>query len=136
MANVLRGESSFVSEAGETYHLVMDFNAFAEAEDAADMPVDDLLRAVSPVIDAKGNITRKPRIKHFGALLYGALKEKHPAITMPGAIRLLGEGEEIGAAIAKALQGAMPKPDASAEGKVPDKPGTGTKLKRTGRAKA
>lgn len=135
MANVLRGESSFVSASGEAFHLVMDFNAFAEAEDAADMSVDDLLRAVSPEIDAKGNITRKPRIKHLGALLFGALRDRHPSITLPAAIRMLGEGEAVGEAIAKALQGAMPKADPSAEGKVPAKPGTGTRRKRTGRAK-
>lgn len=135
MANVLRGESSFVAKSGETFNLVIDFNAFAEAEDAADMSVDDLLRAVSPQVNDAGEITRKPRIKHLGALLYGALREQHPAITVPDAIRLLGEGEAVGAAIAKALQGAMPKPAASAEGKAPASVGIGTKPKKIGRAK-
>lgn len=136
MANVLRGQSSFIAESGETYSLVIDFNAFAEAEDAADISIDDLLRAVSPEVNDAGEITRKPRIKHLGALLYGALREHHPAITVPDAIRLLGEGEAVGAAIAKALMGAMPGADPSAEGKVQASVGTGTKPKRRGHPKA
>lgn len=51
MANILRGEAGFSAD-GVDYRLVVDFNAFAEAEDAADMAVDDLLVALTPVMDA------------------------------------------------------------------------------------
>lgn len=128
MANINRGESSFESEQGTTFHLVIDFNALAEAEDAADMDVEALLDAITPKVNAAGKIVKKPRIKHLGALLYGALRRMHPAITLPDAIELLNEGEHVGMAIAKAMEGAMPKPDPSAVGKAPAKKrGTGTK---------
>jgi len=137
MANVQRGEASFTASDGRVFYLVMDFNAFAEAEDAADLDIEALLQAVSPKVDASGNVIGKPRIKHLGALLYGGLQAKHPGLTHADAIRLLGEGEQVGEAIAKALRGAMPKQDESAEGKAETLgAGTGTKPKRTGRRKA
>ncbi|MGE6693350.1 hypothetical protein ACQKE8_13005 [Sphingobium limneticum] len=133
MANIQRGEASFVHE-GVTYHLVMDMNAFAEAEDAADMGVDDLLQALSPKIDEKGNITSKPRLKHLGAMLFGALRARHPNLRHADAIRLL-DSKDAGEAIGKALTASMPKPDPSAEGKAAAVPGIGTKPKKTGRQK-
>ncbi|AMK19331.1 hypothetical protein [Sphingobium sp. MI1205] len=127
MANIHRGEASFEVD-GRIYRLVIDFAALAEAEDAADMAVDDLLKAITPVIDLdSGKVLRKPRIKHLGAILYGALKAHQPSITLAAAINLMSAGEQVGEAIAKALQGAMPKPDASAEGKGEAGAGTGTK---------
>lgn len=134
MANIQRGEASFVHE-GVTYHLVMDMNAFAEAEDAADMGVDDLLQALSPKIDEKGNVTSKPRLKHLGAMLFGALRARHPNLRHADAIRLL-DSKDAGEAIGKALTASMPKPDPSAEGKAAAVRGTGTKPKKTGRQKA
>ncbi|GLV22009.1 hypothetical protein TomMM35A_18620 [Sphingobium sp. TomMM35A] len=136
MANIQKGEASFTA-GGKVYRLVMDFNAFAEAEDAADMGVDDLLKAITPEVDGEGNVTKKPRIKHMGAILYGALKAHQPNISLPDAINLMNDGgEAVGEAIAKALNGAMPKADASAEGKAEVLgPGTGTKPSRTGRQK-
>ena len=125
MANIQRGEACFVHD-GATYHLVMDMNAFAEAEDAADMGVDDLLKALSPKMDAKGNITSKPRLKHLGAMLFGALRATHPDISHADAIRLL-DSKDAGEAIGKALTASMPKPDPSAEGKEAAAPGTGMK---------
>lgn len=136
MPNIHKGEASFTTSAGETYHLVMDFNAFAIAEDAADMDLNSLLRAVSPEIDpATGKVVRQPRIKHLGALLHGALQARHPGTTARQAINLLGSGEEVGAAIAKALSGAMLKDGAeSAGGKAPGVPGTGAKPRKAGRS--
>lgn len=134
MANIERGEASFVRD-GVSYLIVMDMNAFAEAEEAADMEVEDLLKALSPKVDAKGNIIKKPRLKHLGAILFGGLRAHHPGVSHADAIRLLnapGAGEAIG----KALTGAMPKPDPSAEGKATASAGTGTKRKKTGQQKA
>jgi hypothetical protein len=136
MAVVQRGEASFVAD-GVTYRLVMDFAAFAEAEDAVGMGIDDLLAAIDPKIDPKTNKpTRTPRLKHIGALLYGALVEHHPGLSQRDALNLLGSSEEAGAALGKAMEGAMPKPDASAEGKAPGPRGTGTTRKSNGRRKA
>jgi hypothetical protein len=131
----MRGEASFVV-GDRTYHLVMDFAAFAEAEDVADMSMNDLMAAIDPQIDSgTGLPTRQPRIKHLGALLYGALKDRQPNITLKDAMRLLPEGEQVGEALAKAIYGAQPKADPSAEGKAPAARGTGTKPKPTGRQK-
>jgi len=124
MANIQRGEASFSAADGTPYKIVLDFAAFAEAEEVADMPVNDLLKAMA-----------KPRLKHLGAILYGGLLEHHPDMTPRRALNLLGEGEAVGEAIAKAIQGAMPKLDPSAEGKATAARGTGTKPKPTGRAK-
>lgn len=135
MANIQKGEASF-SAGGANYRLVLDFNAFAEAEDAADMGVDDLLQAISPKVATDGTILKKPRVKHVGALLFGALRAHHPNLTLRDAINLMSDGEHVGEALGKALQGAMPKPDQSAEGKA-EAPngGAGTKPKQTGRRK-
>lgn len=135
MANIQKGEASFTTADGREFHLVMDFNAFAEAEDAADMDVDALLKCVSPRVDANGKIVGAPRLKHLGALLYGALQDRHPGLALTDAIRLLGEGQQVGEAIAKSLRGAMPKQDESAEGNVQPHAGTGTKPKKTGQRK-
>jgi hypothetical protein len=136
MALVQRGEASFVADDGVTYRLVMDFAAFAEAEDAAGMGVDALLAAVDPKIDPEtGKPTRVPRLKHIGALLYGALAQNHPGLTPRDALNLLGSSEEAGAALGKAMEGAMPKPDPSAEGNAPGLRGIGTTRKSNGRRK-
>lgn len=132
MANFARGEASFSGPSGEVYHIVMDFNAYAEAEDAADMDVNTLLKAVSPEIDpTTGAVIKSPRIKHLGALLFGGLQDRHPGISRKEANRLLS-CEGAGEALAKAMRGSMPQADASAEGKVISPVGTGTKPKKTG----
>lgn len=125
MSVIQRGEASFTANDGTVYKIVLDFAAFAEAEDAANMSVNDLLKAMA-----------NPRLKHLGAILYGGLLEHHPDMTPRRALNLLGEGEAVGEAIGKAVQGAMPKADPSAEGKAKAPPGTGTKRKATGQAKA
>lgn len=131
MPNIHRGEGSFDVD-GVTYRLVVDLNAMAEAEEASALQLDDLLAALSPVVDKDGKVIGKPRLKHVGALLYGALRAHHPDVTLAAAINLLGAGEHVGAAIGKALVAALPKAQAkSAEGKVDA--GTGTKPRPTGR---
>lgn len=135
MANIGKGEASFTA-SGRTYRLVMDLNAYAEAEEATDMDLDTLLKAVSPQIDPKtGLVVKQPRIKHLGALLFGGLQAHHPDISRAEANRLLGE-EGAGEALAKAMRASMPKPDASVEGKASARPGTGTKPKKAGQRKA
>lgn len=137
MPNIQRGEASFTTSEGVTYHLVMDFAAFVEATDAADMEVDELMAAISPQLDpSTGKLTKAPKIKHLAALLYGALTEKHPGITLRQAMNLFAEGSVVGEAIARALEGATPKPDPSAEGKARPRGGTGTARRKTGPRKA
>lgn len=136
MPNIQKGEASFTTSVG-TFHLVLDFNAFAEAEDASGMSVDDLMRALSPEFDPDtGAVTKKPRIKHLGAVLYGGLQARHPGISFKEAVNMMGDSEDVGEAIAKALEGVMAKADPSAEGKARGAVGTGTKPRKTGRRKA
>lgn len=122
---MIRGEASFQTEDGSDYQLVIDLAAFAEAEEVCGLAPDELMQALQPAVDAEGNITRKPKLKHLGALFYGALKAKNPAITPSEAINLMGDSPAAGAALAKAIEGAVPK--ASAGGKGRSRPGTGTK---------
>lgn len=132
----MRGEASFSTDAGETYHLVLDLYAFAEAEEVTGLNPNDLMKALTPVVDEAGAVIKSPPLKVLGGILFGGLKTRHPAITHPDAIRLLGEGEAVGEALAKALQGINPKPDQSAGGKGKAVPGIGTKRKKTGARKA
>ncbi|MGK2908744.1 MAG: hypothetical protein ACSLE1_02945 [Sphingobium sp.] len=132
---IQRGESSFITKDGVKLFLVMDLYAFAEAEDVTGFAPQALMEAVTPKIDPKTKEVIPPRLKALGGLLYGALKEHQPDITHADAIRLFGEGEVVGEAIAKALQGAVPKASPSAEGKVLPLNGTGTKPKKTGQQK-
>lgn len=134
MANIQRGEASFTDGAGKAWHLVMDLAAFADAEDVSGLDLPGLLQAVAVKVDPSGNVTRQPKLKHLGALLYGALQARHPGTSQRDAINLLTEGA--GEAIAKALQGAMPKQDESAEGKALAPNGTGTKPLKVGRKRA
>jgi len=131
-----RGEASFTTDAGATYHLVLDIYCFAEAEDVTGLDPNALIKAITPVLDDKGKVIKRPPLKVLGGLLFGALKTRHPEITHADAIRLLGEGEKVGEALAMALERAQPKATESAEGKVPAQAGTGTKRKKTGPRKA
>ncbi|WIW88960.1 hypothetical protein K3M67_02980 [Sphingobium sp. V4] len=136
MPNIQKGEASFKTSAG-TFHLVLDFNAFAEAEEAAGMSVADLMRELAPEFDpVSGEVTKKPRIKHLGAILYGGLQARHPGTSFKEAVNMMGDSEDVGEAIARALEGVMAKAEPSAEGKDRGAAGTGTKPKRTGRQKA
>lgn len=132
----MRGESSFKTEAGDEYKIVLDLYAFAEAEDVTGLGPNELMAAMTPVLDAKGNVTKIPPLKVLGALLFGGLKTAHPNITYPDAIRLLDEGAVVGEAIARALSQIMPKAVPSAEGKVQPSLGTGTKPRKRGQPKA
>lgn len=132
----MRGESSFQTEGGDEYKIVLDLYAFAEAEDVTGLGPNELMAALTPVMDAKGNVIKTPPLKALGGLLFGGLKTAHPNITHPDAIRLLDEGAAVGEAIASALSQIMPKAVPSAEGKVQPSLGTGTKPRKRGQPKA
>lgn len=132
----MRGESSFQTEAGDEYKIVLDLYAFAEAEDVTGLGPNELMAAMTPVLDAKGKVVKSPPLKVIGGLLYGGLKTAHPDMTHADAIRLLGEGEVVGEAIAAAMSAIMPKSHPSAEGKVQPSLGTGTKPRKRGQPKA
>lgn len=128
MANRVRGEASFTTADGRDLTLVVDFNALAHAEDAADMGVGQILASMSS----------KPRIRVMQAMTFGALRALHPEITMAdvGDMLLSPDAGPLTGALNAAVVAAFPPPDESAEGKVQTEGGTGTPSKKTGRAKA
>lgn len=126
MANQHKGEATFTASDGTIYRLRMDHNALAEAEDILGLNPQDLLKQMH----------EKQQTKYFRALLFGALQEHHPDITLRDAGRLLGDGEAVGEAIGKAMLGAFGPPVESAEGKVAATAGTGTNANQRGRKKA
>lgn len=109
MANMLQGQADFTDSSGKVWHLTLDFYAFAVA--ARSLSGGDLdalfekLRNGADIID-------------MGHLLHGALLRRHPEITHPDAVNLLGDSVRALDALNSAIIGSMPaNDDASAEGK-------------------
>lgn len=127
MANIARGEASFTTSEGRTLTLVVDFNALAEAEDAVNIGANELLEKLG-----------KGRIKAMRGITFGALIARHPDTTMDEVDALLmgDDAGPLGSALMKAVEGAFPKPEATAGANPPAPPGsTGTSSRRTGRQK-
>lgn len=136
MSNMLKGEASFEAN-GRKWELVLDFYAFASAQQALGLgTLDALMKRLSPEIDvASGAVVREPDILALGALLRAGLEDKHPELSARDAVNLLSAGEAVGEALGRAMQGAFPgagDQGASAEGNAP---GTGTKPKPSGRGR-
>lgn len=140
MPNILKGEASFRTTDGREWHLVLDFYAFAVAQQALGLPkLEDLFALIKPVVelDKQGKlvkVVKEPDALALGAVLCAGLSERHPEVTQREATNMLAGGEEVGGALGRAMQGAFPDavPKASAEG---NGRGTGTKPKRTGQAR-
>lgn len=97
MANRARGEATLTLEDGTVMTLAIDHNAMAEMEDAADgVTADELFQGMR-------------RVKYMRAILFGALRQHHPEITLVQAGDLLSEGERVGVAIGEALERAFPQ---------------------------
>lgn len=104
--NMRRGEHSFSVGEGEekrTYDMVLDANAFCEIEDVLDLSLPELLLTVQ----------KKPGLKVFRALLYGALYEKH-RLTIEECGNLMAEVgfELIADEIMKLVQNVLPSGEA------------------------
>lgn len=124
MANRHRGEATFQTAAGVSITLAIDFDALAEAEDQANMPIQALLDGLS-----------KGRIKAMRAIAFGATRRYHPDLTADDLADMLlsPDSAPLAGAISKAASAAFPAPDESAGGKAKPKTGTGTRSKPTGR---
>lgn len=120
--NPIKGEVPLKLSDGREFTLVLDFEALVEAEAVYGKP---LARVMA---DASAGFVGASR-----ALLYGALKAKHPATTLRDASALfLGHAGAVSEALESAATAAFPD-SASAEGNVgkPSPPG-----RRSGRSGA
>ena len=104
MTNALKGEVPLVLADGRTLTLVMDFEALIAAEAAYGKPLAVLM------VDALGGYVGASR-----AILFGALRTRHPEITLRAAAEMLASD---GAAVEAALDAASAAafPEAAAEG--------------------
>ncbi|QUT07913.1 hypothetical protein KFK14_11290 [Sphingobium phenoxybenzoativorans] len=130
MANPAKGEAACELMDGTKLTLVIDYDALAEAEEAADMGVNDLLGAL-------GGET--PRLKVMRAMVYGALRDRHEDLTLQDVGSFLLDQRNhgvIGEALGKALQGAFDQATGGAENPPAPPSGAGTASSKTGRQKA
>src|SRR6478609_4662181 len=102
--NPIKGEVPLRLSDGREFVLVLDFEALVEAEGAYGKPLAQVMA------DASAGFVGASR-----ALLYGALRAKHPGITLRDASALfLEHADDVSAALEQAATAAFP--DASAEG--------------------
>lgn len=104
MANGFKGEVSLQHE-GETYEMVLDFNALCDFEGETGK---NALTALQGFED--GNINASD----MRALMWAGLRQKHPEITLREAGEILGSNA---GAIEQAAAAAAPEENASGNGK-------------------
>ena len=135
MANIFKGEADFTASDGKVWRIVLDFYAYAVACDAMGVDLETLFRKISADVDEQTQqVIRAPQPLDLGYLLYGGLQHNHPAIAIRDAVNLLGEGDAVMAALAKAVDGSVTPPEKreSAEGKEPGNAGDGIGTKPSG----
>lgn len=127
MTRRVRGEGTCVLSDKSELTLVINFNALAEAEYDADMGVNDILAELD---------RDQPRMKIMRAIVWGALREKHPNITseMVGDL-LLSEFEGVAAGIREAMSAAFPEAIGGDENPPAPPSSAGTSSSKTGRRK-
>lgn len=109
MANVLKGEVVLPLADGRKLTLVFDMDALIEAEAAFGQPMHITVAHASQGF-----------MGAMRALIYGALRARHPEMTLREVGALLSDNADaIGAALTAALDEAMPEAKPSAEGKAP-----------------
>lgn len=113
MTNRVKGETSMVLKDGREFTLVLDMEAFVEAEGAYGKPMKVLMN------DAALGFVGAVR-----ALLYGALKTKHPTITLRECSDMFQqEPDQVSDALDRAADAAYPKQQEGEESQNPPLPG-------------
>jgi hypothetical protein len=131
MANKVFGESRLSLSDGRELTLRFDFNALAEAEEAADKGTEDIMREMS-----KG----RPRLNTARAMLYAAVRYHHRDITLEdaGDLLLTEDAKAISEAMGRAMEemadrrSQNPRAGASVLMKPPPLRGTGTRSSKHG----
>jgi hypothetical protein len=129
MANKVFGEARLTLEDDRELTLRYDFNAMIEAEEAANMGTEEIMKAL-----AAGS----PRLKVARAMLYGGLRYHHDDISLDEAGDLfMSDSEAVSEAMGRAMdemakrRGANP-PKGVATAKANPPPGIGTRSTRSG----
>lgn len=124
MPNTIKGEVPLSLSDGRDFVLVLDFEALVEAEGVYGKPLAQVMA------DAAAGFVGATR-----ALLYGALRAKHPTITPREASALfLEHSDEVSAALEKAGEAAIPGSREGKDGKNP--PAKSQRGKTSGRSGA
>lgn len=106
MANSVKGEAALKLSDGREYVIVMDMEGLVEAESAYGKPLQALMQ------DAGQGFVGATR-----ALLYGALRAKHPGLTKRDALEILqSDGEAVADALTAAVEASFPEAKANGEG--------------------
>ena len=116
MANLLKGEVPLVLKDKRAFTLVFDMDALIEAEGAYGKPMHAL------AADASAGFLGALR-----AMLYGAMRARHPQVTIADVSQILREDtHSVTLALTNALDQSMPEPGkAGAEGNAPAVPQRG-----------
>lgn len=124
MPNPLKGETPLRVADGREFTLVLDFEALIQAESVYGKPLGALMAEAGQGF-----------IGASRALLYGALKTKHPAVSLRDAAEMLQtDGDVVSDALTAAADAAFPESEGKDAGNVrpaPSPPG-----KRSGRSGA
>jgi hypothetical protein len=108
MANIVKGEAPLKLKDQREFVLVMDMEALVEAESAYGKPLQKMM------VDASQGFVGASR-----ALLYGALRAKHPMVTLRDASAIfMTDPDAAGEALTKAVEAGFPDVTQSAEGKA------------------
>lgn len=110
MTNPLKGEAALKLGDGREFTLVLDFDGLIAAEQAYAKPMAQMMA------EAQGGFMGALR-----AILWGALRQRHGAVSLSEAGQiLLDGGDEAFAALTKAIDASMPAKAANgAEGEKP-----------------
>jgi hypothetical protein len=113
MTNRIKGEVPLELDDGRKFTLLFDHAGLVHSESAYGKPLHMVLA------DASAGF-----MGATSALLYGALRAHHPALTSEDVLAILFENTEtINKALSAAHEAAMPAPSASTEGKAPRQAG-------------
>lgn len=108
MANPIRGEIPLKLSDGRSLVLVMDMEALVEAEAAYGKPMAGMMA------DAGAGFVGASR-----ALLFGALRTKHPEVTLREASAIMAsDGEAAAAALSAAVEAGFPNASAGGNEQV------------------
>ena len=127
--NPIKGEATFVYQ-GETFHLVLNNQAWIEAEEVLGYSILDMIEELKQALDAGKN----PKVRHMAALLFGGLVRQHPGLSEDAVVDMIFSGDPaVKNGLLRAIAGAQPPELADTETEAGNAPAAGTtKPKKAG----
>jgi len=114
--NPVKGEVPLKLKDGREFVLVMDFEALVSAEAAYRKPLGELMDDVTSGF-----------VGAIRAMLFGALRAKHPKLTLADATSIfMADNDAVTAALEQAATASFPAPDGSEGGNGENPPGSGS----------